>query len=668
MVLVTGKMKVRQINFKENRILQYTLIFILLWGFVFMPFYLRGLSTIWEIDGVGQYYPGFLYVGQYIREFFLTGKVTSFDLRIALGEDVFSSLNYYGLGDPLNLIAVFSNKSNGAFLFAFMFFLRLYLAGLSFMLYVGYMKLDNKLAVAGAFMYMCSGYVFAACLMYIEYLSPLIYFPLLLWSCEKFFKEGKWWWMALVSAYAALCTVYLFYYAALFLVPYALVRAWFIYKKNIKKIIIECLLCGCSCVTGVAITFPVLVPVLEGILNSERAGADVLGTLVKKTYYRPTADNIVRLFKGFLPAYENGEFFFHEIPVIAYVAILVLVFTFALKKQRSTRNIQLLIATVLGCGLYTIRITNIIFSGFVEGSNYDRWIFMLEFVFAVCFMSIASDYIKDKFMNDEKKAKLAYTAVSSIVIVNVAVIGFLFYSVAGKEFRDEFLPYKDVKQYVDSPVNYSAVIGSDKDLYRISNDSLTNVNGRPENVQMINDYNGLTFWLSVINPNSQKIADLNSEEFSDYRMFGLKNDRVLESLAAVKYYLRHDNEKIPEGYELKESVDFYGEKWEVYENPYALPLCYGFSEQFYRENLKAQDESVLEAAIMADNISYYNDTITCSINMPEDGVVILAIPYTEGFSVTIDNTPAKIYNSNIYYMAVDIARGEHSLVYKYSAY
>ena len=664
-------------EFKIKGILLYTLLFVVTCVLVFIPFTVRGLSSVWEIDGVGQYYPAFLYIGQFIRDFFSTGKFMSFDLRIAMGEDVFSALNYYGLGDPLNIIAVFADKTNGVMLFRFMFFLRLYLAGLSFILYSRYMKLNEELIPAGAFIYVCSGYLFCACMMYIQFLSPLVYFPLLLWSCEKFFKEKQWWWMALVSAYAALCTMYLFYYAALFLVPYALIRVWFINiekdtVKRVRTVITDCIMCGVACIIGMIVTFPVLYPSLKGMLISERAGGDIIGILTALTNYRPRRYNTIQFFKGFLPTYDDGVYFFHEIPVVSYIAVLLLFFSYFHLKNRTNRNKQLLIAVIFGCIAFTIPITNIVFSGFVPGFSYDRWIFMLEFVFAIVFVCAGTDFVEYKF-KDKKKV---YAIVTAIAVANVIIIGFILYEFAGADFRNAFIEKKDVYKYVDSPVNYSKTVEADGELFRISNDSLTDINGRPENVQMINDYYGLTFWLSIVNPNMQKIADqleeLNSHGFVDQRMFGLENSRVEESLAGVKYYFRHKNDKFPESYVLKEKLDFYGEEWEVYENPDALPLCYGYDREFYSKNLKNfyydDNEKAITAAIPADSVDYYNDSITCRINLEDDSVVLVSIPYSDGWSVTIDDKPATVYNSSIYYMAVDVAKGMHTLKYKYSAY
>ncbi|MDO4189943.1 MAG: YfhO family protein, partial [Lachnospiraceae bacterium] len=443
-------------KFKLKGILLYSLLFIVTYVVIFFPFLSRSLSTVWEIDGVGQYYPAFLYIGQFIRDFFSTGKFMSFDLRIALGEDVFSALNYYGFGDPLNIIAVFATKSNGAMLFAFMFFLRLYLSGLAFMLYCKYMKLNERLIPVGAFVYVCSGYMFCACLMYIQFLSPLVYFPLLLWACEKFFKEKQWWWMTLISAYAAACTMYLFYYAAIFLVVYALVRCIFLNSKEsvntnvlsrIKNVALDCIMCGIASALGVILAFPITYPSIKGILNSQRANADIKATLTTLTYYKPRIPTIISFFKGFIPTYDEGVYFFHEIPVVSYVAIILLFISYFVLKNKTDRNKQLLIAVVIGCIAYTLPITNIAFSGFADGSSYDRWIFMLAFLFSIVFICSFSDVIELKCKDKSR----VYNIVSIATIANVVIIGFLLYEVAGSNFRNAFIDKASVIKYVDSP-------------------------------------------------------------------------------------------------------------------------------------------------------------------------------------------------------------------------
>ena len=174
----------------------------------------------------------------------------------------------------------------------------------------------------------------------------------------------------------------------------------------------------------------------------------------------------------------------------------------------------------------------------------------------------------------------------------------------------------------------------------------------------------------------QKIADqleeLNSDGFVDQRMFGLEGSKVKESLAGVKYYLNNGGNKFPKDYVLRETVDFYGESFNVYENPNCLPLAYAFDRAFYSSDLEklyySDDEEVIRKAVPADSVVYGNDTVTCHITLDVDSVVMLAIPYSDGWSVTIDDSPATVYNSDIYYMAVNARAGEHTLVYSHSAY
>lgn len=61
-----------KINLKN--IVIYTTPFFLIIAIGYSPVYLQGKSLIWEIDGIGQYYPAFLYIGKFIRTF-LTGGV-----------------------------------------------------------------------------------------------------------------------------------------------------------------------------------------------------------------------------------------------------------------------------------------------------------------------------------------------------------------------------------------------------------------------------------------------------------------------------------------------------------------------------------------------------------------------------------------------------------------
>ena len=123
---------------KQTLYISFSFLAVLLIGF--FPFYANGRTMIWNLDGAGQYYPAFLYIGRWLRSTItalLHGSldISFFNLQIGMGEDVIGCLNYYGLGDPLNLLAVFAAGDYGAILFSAMYFLRLALADMAFLAY-----------------------------------------------------------------------------------------------------------------------------------------------------------------------------------------------------------------------------------------------------------------------------------------------------------------------------------------------------------------------------------------------------------------------------------------------------------------------------------------------------------------------------------------------------
>lgn len=58
-----------------------------------------------------------------------------FDFSIGMGEDILTTLNFYGMGDPLTLLSVFVPKQRMEMFYDFLVAFRMYLAGLTFIFY-----------------------------------------------------------------------------------------------------------------------------------------------------------------------------------------------------------------------------------------------------------------------------------------------------------------------------------------------------------------------------------------------------------------------------------------------------------------------------------------------------------------------------------------------------
>ena len=130
----------RRLNRKHPRIalwLAFTAVFALLCGVWMGIFAANGKSFIWYADTIKQHYPALVYYGRWLREAvrcILSGAaIPTWDMSIGYGADVVTTLSYYVMGDPLNLIAAFVPSQYGEQLLEGLMILRIYLAGLAFM-------------------------------------------------------------------------------------------------------------------------------------------------------------------------------------------------------------------------------------------------------------------------------------------------------------------------------------------------------------------------------------------------------------------------------------------------------------------------------------------------------------------------------------------------------
>lgn len=643
---------------KINEKFCYSIGFILIALIVFQPFYSQGISFVWNTDGVGQYYPAFLYIGQWLRN--ILKEAPLFDLRIAMGENVIGSLNYYGFGDPLNVFAVFATKENGAYLFSAMILLRMYLAGLAFLKYGGYMKLDRTLLVVATFGYTFSGFALYGGLMYIEFLAPLIYLPLMLCGCEMVWREQKYACLIVSTLYAALSNFCFLYLVGLYLVIYCLTRTFFLYQHKLKRMLLQCVKCALATFGGVILSLPVSGWFIEEFLESTRSHVSIKSILCNIWNWLPSVHYGLKYGAGFLPVTE----YWGNISVIVCVVLVASLFLWKNNRQK-----QCALACWTGSGIALLPITYYLFSGF--NAYYDRWHFLLVFSYMVVFAVNGGELIRLKFPKHEARVKYI---IAAVCVINISIGGYMMYEIWGGGFSGEFISFDSIQMYVDSPVNDSRVIQADTGLYRISNDSLELICGRrPENIAMVNNYNGLTFWLSVINGNTQEqVNRLDAGNQNGWRSYGLRNSLLYESMAGVKYYLRRENTNYPSEYQLVEKVDFYGDDWEIYRNPYVLPLVYGFTEEYYENRLEeayyAEDIEVLDNAVAAESVEKGTDMITAEIELDSDGYVLLAIPYSPHWRAYVDGTETEVFRSNILYMTIRLNKGQHDIIFRYGKY
>ena len=66
------------------------------------------------------------------------------------------------------------------------------------------------------------------------------------------------------------------------------------------------------------------------------------------------------------------------------------------------------------------------------------------------------------------------------------------------------------------------------------------------------------------------------------------------------------------------------------------------------------------------DVSYYNDTtIAGKIDVKEEGFLLLTVPYTEGFTLTVDGKREELVSVQDALCGVHLTKGHHEIVLKY---
>lgn len=105
-------------NKRYSWLIKYTITFIIVSLITYSLQLFYGKSFIYsEVglagDGLVQHYNALAYYGNWmwtiLKNIFLEHRLSipEFDMSIGLGGDIISTLNFYAMGDPLNLLAVF---------------------------------------------------------------------------------------------------------------------------------------------------------------------------------------------------------------------------------------------------------------------------------------------------------------------------------------------------------------------------------------------------------------------------------------------------------------------------------------------------------------------------------------------------------------------------------
>lgn len=259
---------------------QYTLCFAILTALCFHWFYLTERTIIWKFDGNGQHFPALRWYVATLRGA-IRGLFAGEGLRIpqwsfALGEgnDVLTSLHYYVLGDPLNLLALLCPMRYLYAAYGLLTHLRVYLAGLAFLWLLRETgKKPDLGALIAALIYVFGYWGLRNAVRHPFFLNPMIYLPLLIGGVERVLRGKPIQVLAGTVCLAGLSNFYFFFIQGVLTALYCLIRLVPMLRRD-RKSALRLLgkLVGAAAL-GAAMAAVILVPVVRAFLSDTRIGA-----------------------------------------------------------------------------------------------------------------------------------------------------------------------------------------------------------------------------------------------------------------------------------------------------------------------------------------------------------------------------------------------------------
>ena len=288
---MTFKKEKRQ---KEVFLLLYTILFSVSAGVMLWYFSAAGKQMVWKGDGLSQHYLALCYYarwGKAVLGSLLSGRPAfpTFNMHMGFGSDLFTTLQYYVIGDPFSLPAVFVPQRYMLEFHDTMIVLRMYLAGLSFDGYCRTMgRRDLTGNLCGALVYVFSTFALFG-MRHPYFLNAMIWFPLLLTGAERILRGSKGRLFTIAVFLSCISNFYFFYMLVLMTVVYVVWRACRIFLQYTKGVKVLLLLAGKFLARGVlgsAMGACFLLPILIRFVGDPRAaGETVYGKLYSLSYY-----------------------------------------------------------------------------------------------------------------------------------------------------------------------------------------------------------------------------------------------------------------------------------------------------------------------------------------------------------------------------------------------
>ncbi len=606
---------------------------------VFMNVYHNTL--IWGGDGYLQYYPTALYAKEFWGSLF-QGQIPMMDFTIGEGMDPLQTMMYYGLTDPLSILYTMVPDSFIETMFGIITIIKICLSGLAFGWFAKKHTDDDKSVAIGALVYVFSGF-FMVWLQAPIFLTAGYMFPLLLYVMDVAFDKGKCTPLAIVTFITYFSHYYIAVICSFMLLAYAILRICLNKKWTAQALGSYCKI-ALAHVLGILASCVVLLPAAMAVLDSSRAGETALG--IPNLFLYSWQDYVYMFKSAFLPAGDLLRYWnmphtmqFNFLPVAAPALIMFL--STKTEKNSAARKLKwaLLICTVFAVVP--------LFGKLMNGMSYvtNRWAFAMAFVVGLVVVWAIPRFFKMptwvklvalgymiascslNFLMSTPRVALVTAITSGIILlallikprrltayisVVLAIVFFLFNTIVASRWGSSFIA-TNIEEQVEYE-QYSAIALTEEELDEFLRVSSTDKQLGANIGTVIHYKTTSAIWNVVPGNVGLYNATLNfPTSFTDFWVHGADDRTTSISLAGVEYFVTHQEQAIPYGFELHQVIEREPRvlndalasetekpenlKYYIYKNNYNPGIGYMFYETLTMEGFESLDIAEKQLAL-----------------------------------------------------------------------
>ena len=621
--------------------LLYTLAFFAVALALYLKFFANGKSLVWSHDGVPQHLNSLAYYGKYLRKvlhtLFIEHKLSLplWDMHIGYGSDILTTLHYYVIGDPLTLLSVFVPASKTEALYAFLIFLRIYLAGIAFSRYSFYHKNSKQATFMGTMIYIFAGWTIYAAMKHPYFSNPMIYLPLILLGIDKIYKKQKPYVFIWSVALAGLSNFYFFYMLGIFMVLYAIFRYFDLFAdRSIKNIGKWLGIFAVYSVIAVLIAAVILFPVILPVFGTDRFKAEnYVPLFYDRIYYEK--------YLGCLIGENMIQWGVAGYTAVSLAGVFVL---FSKKKKYTALKAGFVLLNVFLLLPYAGHVLN----GFSYVSN--RWIWAYGMLIAYIFVKIYPELfaltltekrkvfvmlliycilalLPEAARTQRNLMAMVLLSLSTFTVLSfgniftrernltVMVAGFLIAGILfnmhyqysyEKDYLSEFTDSGEALEKLETGVDRAVLSTDDPSVYRY--DQMDTNSSENSSMQM--GTNSTAYYFSVASSSIANFFDemyLNTPWEQHYN--NLDGRTILDRLASVKYFVVKKGEEsdLPYGYSrLSGEAEKKDKTYLAYADEDALPLGYTYDSWISREDydkmtVTEKQQALLQGVVLDDS-------------------------------------------------------------------